>query len=181
MAIGTGAAILGAAAIGAMANKKGQKQTSESNPYSAFPEIPGLVRDNVLPRAETELNKAYPTLPKKRAADPSKDPFASLGMWGLQQAKDSDLLNSSMNPSAIPPSSAQPSQATAIDTLRQELLGLGAAQANQTKNPARERGTPLGYGSAAFAAEQIGQGNNWYTLTPQQQQEVIRNYMNGQR
>lgn len=181
--MGMEAAILGSAAIGAVAGKKGQKQTSESNPYSAFPEIPGMVREDIFPRAKEEYNKPFPSLPKKRAADPSKDPFASLGMWEYQQAKDADLLNSAMNPSAIPPSSAQPTQATALDTLRQELLGLQTAQNRASTHPAQGIFGKMTPGSPYWVQQQM-QNNGmqqWYTLTPQQQQEVIRNYMNGQR
>lgn len=153
MAVGTGTALLGSAAIGAGSSLLGNKQAKKNaggqpiDPYTFFPEVKEAYKETVLPRAAEEFNQPYPAMPMARAVDPASDPFASRALYDLQMARDAEIMSQPMaapqvqQPPAMPQRQEEmepifpfvdPSQRREIEAYRKRQQGPGQTPVTQS-------------------------------------------------
>jgi hypothetical protein len=90
MAIGTASAIAGAGALAsAFGGSKKQKVQEQKTGFQAYPkEVQDYLLNTYLPRVQAEATQPYQAIPMRRAANPQNDPFASKGLYELQQFSD---------------------------------------------------------------------------------------------
>jgi len=79
--------------VGALASAFGgkDKQTTSSrvDGFQALPkEVQDMLLESYLPKVQNILNMPYQAIPMQRAMNPAGDPFASKGMWDLQNFSD---------------------------------------------------------------------------------------------